>query len=431
MGLFKRRKSNRVCIIGLDGVPCTMLQDLSQKGVMPYFSDLISSGRLHSMKASLPEISSVSWTDFMTGTNAGTHGIFGFTDLKPGSYDLRFPNFSDVKCETMWDKLARQGKTSVVINQPSTYPARRISGVLISGFVAIEMSRAVYPAKVKDALDKAGYAIDIDTLKAREDHDFLWRDLDRTLTGREKAWELLWGEDWDLFEFVITGTDRVQHFLWDAYDDASHPFHQAFLDYFHRIDGLIQRIGQSFERLTGGHEGLFLLSDHGFTGIQQEVYLNAWLEQAGYLRFTSSEPDSLANLDSASTAFAMDPNRIYIHTRERYPQGRVEADRKAALKQELADRLMTLEHNGGPVVREVFDAEQIYTGPLVTTGPDLIVLGHPGFDMKGSVKKKQVFGRTQLQGMHTYDNAFFWAVQDYGEHLRISQLAQFIMERVQ
>jgi predicted AlkP superfamily phosphohydrolase/phosphomutase len=431
MGLFKRKKSNRVCIIGLDGVPYTMLEDLARQGVMPHFDDLISSGRLHPMKASLPEISSVSWTDFMTGTNAGTHGIFGFTDLKPGSYELRFPNFSDVKSVTIWDRLAQQGKKSIIINQPSTYPARPISGVLISGFVAIEMSRAVYPVKVKDALEKVGYAIDIDTLKAREDHDFLWRDLARTLAGREKAWDLLWGEDWDLFEFVITGTDRVQHFLWEAYTDSTHPFHQAFLDYYHQIDGLIRRISQSYERLTGSHEGLFLLSDHGFTGIRQEVYLNAWLEQSGYLRFASAEPESLADLDSTSTAFAMDPNRIYIHTAGRYPRGQVDDTQKSALKQELTARIKTLEHDGTPVVREVFDTERIYTGPLVASGPDLIVLGHPGFDMKGSVKKRQIFGRTQLQGMHTYDNAFFWAAQDYGEELRISDLAEIIMGRFQ
>ena len=82
MRLFKRKKKRRVCVIGLDGVPYPLLLDLAEKGVMPNFAELIKSGHLHKMKASLPEISSVSWTDFMTGTNSGTHGIFGFTDFK-------------------------------------------------------------------------------------------------------------------------------------------------------------------------------------------------------------------------------------------------------------------------------------------------------------------------------------------------------------
>ncbi|MFA9453712.1 MAG: alkaline phosphatase family protein [Candidatus Aminicenantaceae bacterium] len=432
MGLFtKRKKKNRVCVIGLDGVPFPLLQDLSSRSVMPRFSELISAGHLHRMKASLPEISSVSWTDFMTGTNSGTHGIFGFTDLKPGSYDLRFPNFNDVKAETLWDRLGKVKKTSIIVNQPSTYPARRIEGTLISGFVAIEMSKAVYPLSLRPRLEEIRYEIDIDTFRAREDHGLLWKELDKTLTGREKAWEMLWEEDWDYFEFVITGTDRLQHFLWEAYADPGHPDHQRFLDYYHRIDSLVRRITEAFERLTGSNEGLYLLSDHGFTAIQQEVYLNAWLEQAGYLSFSTPEPKGLEALAPGSRAFAMDPNRIYLHTSDRYPNGSVSADQKADLKRELQTTLQDLKFEGESVIQEVFDTEDIYSGPLVSSGPDLIVLGRPGFDMKGSVKKKQTFGRTVLQGMHTYDDAFFWASGEHGDDLRISQLAEIIMRHFQ
>jgi predicted AlkP superfamily phosphohydrolase/phosphomutase len=427
MGLFKRKKKNRVCVIGLDGVPQPLLLDLADRGVMPHFASLSASGNLQRMKASLPEISSVSWTDFMTGQNSGTHGIFGFTDLKPNSYDLRFPNFQDVGTETIWDRLGARRKKSIIINQPSTYPARPLQGALISGFVAIEMAKAVYPLSLKSSLDKIGYAIDIDTLKARGDHEFLWQDLARTLESREKAWELLWEEDWDYFEFVITGTDRLQHFLWDAYADPQHPHHQRFLDYYHSIDKLVEKICRAHEALVGSYEGLFLLSDHGFTGIVQEVYLNAWLEKKGYLGFTAGEPQSLADIDSSARAFAMDPNRIYLHTSERFPRGHVPAAEKASLKQELAHELKNMTHDGHPVVQEVFDTEEIYSGPYIPSGPDLIVLGRPGFDMKGSVKKKEIFGRTILQGMHTYDDAFFWASHTVPEDLRISQVADILL----
>jgi predicted AlkP superfamily phosphohydrolase/phosphomutase len=427
MGFLKRKKQKRVCVIGLDGVPEGMIRDLSKSGVMPHFAELLAEGRLHRMKASLPEISSVSWTNFMTGKDPGTHGIFGFTDLKPGSYDLRFPNFRDVRTGTFWDELARRKRTSIVINQPSTYPARRINGVLISGFVAIEMAKAVSPPTFLDPLHKLGYAIDIDTLKARSDHQFLWKDLARTLKGRERAWEMLWSEEWDFFELVITGTDRLQHFLWDAYADVSHPHHQAFLDYYHRVDTLIRRIREAYEDRTGSLDGFALLSDHGFTGIRQEVTLNVWLKQNGYLRTASPRPQSLNDLDPATVAFAMDPNRIYLHTSNRFPKGSVPAGRRAELKEELAERLRGLKFEGEPVVQDVFDTERIYSGPLVAQGPDLIVLGRPGFDMKGSIKKEDLFGRTDLQGMHTYDDAFFWAPRDHGADLRISDLAEILL----
>ncbi len=430
MGLFKKKKKNRVCVLGLDGVPFSLLMDMAEKDIMPTMKGLIDSGHLHMMKASLPEISAVSWTDFMTGADSGSHGIFGFTDLKPGTYDLRFPNFLDLKKETFWDTLGERNKRSVVINQPSTYPAREINGILISGFVAIELVKAIHPSSLKAALDRIDYQIDIDTMKSREDHEYLWRDLGKTLDRRQKAFDLFWKEDWDYFELVITGTDRLQHFLWSAYQDESHPHHKNFLDYYRRIDGLIDHVVSSFLKLTESDEGLLLLSDHGFTGIHQEVYLNAWLEEQGYLSFDSPAPQSLGEISSSSRAFALDPNRIYLHLKNKYPRGKVPHSSKKALKQEISEKLLKLEFKGKRVVRQVFDAEEVYRGPYKERGPDLIVLSEYGFDMKGSIKKKEVFGRTNLQGMHTWDDAFFWANTDFGLDLSISDLAEIILGKL-
>ena len=277
MSSFKKKKKKRVCVIGLYGVPYTLLLDLAQKGYMPTVAQLLDSGHLHRMKASLPEISAVSWTNFMTGTNPGTHGIFGFTDLKKDSYDLRFPNFLDLKRETFWDKLGEKHKRCVIINQPSTYPARKINGILISGFVAIELSHAVFPLSFKSSLEKIGYKIDIDTFKSRNNHEFLWQELSKTLEGRLRAFTSLWREDWDYFEFVITGTDRLHHFLWNAYQNKDHNYHQNFIDYYSQVDRVIDKIVHSYRKIAESDESLFLLSDHGFTAIYQEVYLNAWL----------------------------------------------------------------------------------------------------------------------------------------------------------
>jgi len=430
MALFKKikNKRSRVCVIGLDGVPYSLLLELARREVMPFMAQLIGSGHLHRLKASLPEISAVSWTDFMTGKDSGTHGIFGFTDLKTGSYALRFPNFHDLNSETFWDALGRRGKRCIIINQPSTYPARPINGILISGFVALELAKGVYPQSLQAPLERMGYRVDIDTLKAREDVDFLWRELEATLTGRKRALEYFWPQDWDYFEFVVTGTDRLHHFLWNAFQDKGHPHHRRFLDYYRKIDEILKTIVLSFRELTGGDKGLYLLSDHGFCGIDEEVYLNAWLEKEGYLKFTAAVPQGLEDIAPESAAFALDPSRIYLNLQGRFPRGAVsEADRKT-LKREIAEKLGRLEFEGKRVIRRVFDAAEVYTGPLVSRGPDLLVVSEPGFDLKGSVKKKEVFGRTSLQGMHTWDDAFFWAGRPAGEDLAIRSLASLILE---
>ncbi|HDZ25868.1 hypothetical protein LCGC14_1076020 [marine sediment metagenome] len=428
MSLFKKKKKERVLVIGLDGVPYSLLLELAQKGIMPTTSKLIDSGYIQRMKASLPEISAVSWTNFMTGTNPGTHGIFGFTDFKKNSYDLCFPNFLDLKKETFWDKLGDQRKKCIIINQPSTYPARKINGILISGFVAIELSKAVYPPSFQAPLERVGYEIDIDTQKSAENTEFLWKDLAKTLSARLNAFNLFWKEDWDYFEFVITGTDRLHHFQWDAYEDESHVYHQNFLDYYSQIDRVIDEIVTSFRKLTDNDKGLYLLSDHGFAKIEQEVYLNTWLEEQGYLKFNNPSPESLAEISPSSRAFVMEPNRIYLNLKEKFPEGCVEQSEKKALKEEISKKLDKLEYKGKKVVRCVFDAEEIYSGPYLAEGPDLIVLSECGFDMKGSVKKKEVFGHSKLQGMHTWDDAFFFSKKEQGQDLSISDLAKIILD---
>jgi predicted AlkP superfamily phosphohydrolase/phosphomutase len=429
MSIFKNKKRNRACVIGLDGVPYTMLLDLAGKGVMSTAARLIDSGHLHRMKASLPEISAVSWTNFMTGKDSGAHGIFGFTDFKPDSYEVRFPNSLDIKTRTFWDVLGEKGKKSIIINQPSTYPARKLNGILVSGFVALDMAKAVYPPAYRTALEQMGYQIDIDTLKSRESPEFLWQELAKTMAGRQKALNFFWNEEWDYFEFVITGTDRLHHFLWNAYEDTTHTYHPAFLDYYRQVDRIIEKIFTSYRKMTGSEEGLYILSDHGFCGIEQEVYLNAWLEQEGYLKFTTPSPAGLENIAAAETkAFALDPNRVYLNLRKKFPSGSVDASEKKDLKTEIAGKLEKLEYKGKKVVRKVFMAEDVYSGPYASKGPDLIVLGERGFDMKGSVKKKEIFGRSDLQGMHTWDDALFLADSEVGKDLAIQDLAGIILK---
>ena len=77
--LKKKSSSPRVVVLGLDGVPYSLLIEYMSRGIMPQLSELCSShGRLMPMRSTLPEISSVAWTSFITGKNPGQHGIFGF-----------------------------------------------------------------------------------------------------------------------------------------------------------------------------------------------------------------------------------------------------------------------------------------------------------------------------------------------------------------
>src|SRR5438477_230380 len=138
------------------------------------------------MRSSIPTISSVSWTGFMTGQNPGKHGIYGFTDVKPGTLTTFFPNFGSVRSETLWDVAGRAGKRAIVMNVPNTYPARALNGLLVSGFVAVNLERAVYPAELLPRLQRHDYRIDVDYLNADQKPEAFFADLDATLEGRRR-----------------------------------------------------------------------------------------------------------------------------------------------------------------------------------------------------------------------------------------------------
>jgi len=400
-----RKRGRRVAVLGLDGSPYSIVKQLTEDGVMPNLKLLTKENHFYQMDTTIPEISSVAWSTFMTGKNPGEHSIFGFTDIVPLSYKMRFPNFSDLKCTPIWDDLAREKKRSVVINLPGTYPAKPMNGVLISGFVALYLEKATYPERILPFLKSIGYRIDVDTLKGREDKNFLIKDLFETLKIRKKAIDYFWRkEKWDLFIAVITGTDRLQHFLMDAFFDDSHKYHQAFLDYYHFVD---EEIIKNIKEGLDDSMKLILLSDHGFTKIEKEVYLNRWMFEQGYLKFGKENPESVEGIGKGSKAFVMDPGRIYINLKGKYPFGVVkEGEECEGLISEIMDKLGNLEYDGKKVMRAVYRKNEVYSGKYAEMGPDIVAQSNYGFDLKGSVKSKEIFGNSILTGMHTQNDAF-------------------------
>jgi predicted AlkP superfamily phosphohydrolase/phosphomutase len=177
--LFRKRKK-KVVVLGIDGVPCSLLKRFIKKGIMPNLSQLVQEGTLAEMTASIPEVSSTSWTTFMTGVNPGRHGIYGFMELEKDSYKWRFPNFDDIKSETLWAIADKNNKKSIVLNVPSTYPARKLNGILTAGFVALDLKKATYPESAYEYLKSIGYRMDVDAGKARESSQALAEDIEKT-----------------------------------------------------------------------------------------------------------------------------------------------------------------------------------------------------------------------------------------------------------
>ncbi len=406
----------KVAVLGLDGVPYGLLKTLFLQGVMPALAAVAESGAMLQMRSSMPPVSSVAWTSFMTGKDPGEHGIFGFTDLVEGRMSMRLPSFDDIKAPTLWQILGDAGKTSVVVNLPFTYPARPLKGALIAGFVAPTLDRAVYPASLLPWLRSLGYRVDVDAVAARQDRQGLIRDLFHTLQVHERVMcDLMDRQSPDLFIGVVTGTDRLHHFFFDAAFDSAHPFHGDFLDYYRRVDAFIRRFLAKLHTDTR----LIVLSDHGFTALKTQVYLNNLLRQLGHLRFSTPAGAELEEIDPSSVAFAMDPSRIYLCSRRRFPNGRVWPDAEertlAVVKTDL--ERVTLADAGisrppgedkpdDCLFSKVFAKEEIYSGRQLDRAPDLVLIARDGYDLKATLGAPCMSMRDIFTGTHTWHDAF-------------------------
>jgi len=341
----------RTILVGLDGVPYGTIKHLTETGVMKNLGQVIKEGVFRQMSSSIPEISSIAWSSIITGKNPGEHGIYGFIDLHPGTYRMYFPNFSNLKSPPFW---AEDNGGSVIINVPSTYPARELNGVLIAGFVALNLQKAVYPAGLIPKLNEMGYQVDVDSGKAHQSMDLFLRDLDKTLKSRIEAYRYLWdSEAWHTFMLVFTGTDRLFHFLWNAYADPSHTYHEQVLDHFRQIDEVIGEIYHAID----DEDHLILMSDHGFEALDLEVNLNYSLKEQGFLTIQDGKEPTFANIDPATKAFALDPSRLYVNLEGKYPQGSVKPQDKERVIDDLISLFQSLEADGKKVVKTIYRAE--------------------------------------------------------------------------
>ena len=205
-------------------------------------------------------------------------------------------------------------------------------------------------------------------------------------------------EEWQIFIGTITETDRLHHFFFDS--ARSGQYHHIFTNFYRKLDEFLWKLFLRSQR----DQALFLTcSDHGFTPIVSEVYVNRYLQDCGHLNL--ADGGSLKNITAPTEAFALDPARIYIHLKNKYQRGFVETSEYEGLRQKLKSLFNSLTFNGKRVVKRVFFKEEIFAGPYLEDAPDLYILGEPGFDMKATLNKETIFGRSHFRGAHTHGDA--------------------------
>lgn len=391
--------NNKKIIIGLDGVPYQVIHKFINNGTMPFLKQFVNQGHFLSMNSALPPISSVAWTSFFTGVNPAQHGIFGFYEVGGYPLEMKFNLYNEVKAKPIWEKLSVKGLKTLALNIPNTYPAPQIYGVLISGFVAIDFEKSVYPPTLVSYLKNKKYLLDVDYSNAAEQKDkFIEKLFDSVNTRLEVFLTLLEKEQWGLAIIVFTETDRLHHFFMDVFYDETSKYYKKFVEFYKLIDQCIEKIYNLCEDKV---ESITIISDHGFEKLETEFNLNYFLEEKGYLKFNSNEKN-FGTIDHQSKLYACDPGRIYLNKNNSMTQSE-----QNEILENLINDLNNIEWNNRKVIKKIYKKNDIFHGEFIANAPDLVILPTKNIDIKGAPNKTSLFGKNVFSGMHTYKNAIF------------------------
>lgn len=423
----------RAIVIGLDGATFEVIDLMVSRGGLPHLARLMREGVRGRLRSSITPNSFPGWTSASTGTSEGRHGIFMPLIRREDNFRLKAMSTLDIRTKTIWELLSERDRRVCVINDPCSYPAVAVNGLLVCGMLW-PGGDAPYTYPQELAKDLVGYVVDVN-LHGKEKEQIaeeLMRSIDLRL---EAALKLMQRESWDLFWIVFTESDRAQHRLWAAWD-SSHPEHTRQPESLrHAIPDLYTRLDEAVGAIVAAADpdtSVFIVSDHGFGPFYASYDIPGWLLSEGYLvekgekarlksalqkigildevasvyravkrpfekeigygaeKLKSQEAttdDYFSRLDWRRTrAYYTLDGGIRINLKGREPEGWVEPEQAAQLKQEIRSRLIAQRYpNGQPVFRYILTQEEAFDGPYSKYAPDLILsINYDGYN--GSLK---------------------------------------------
>ena len=81
----------KVIVLGIDGMDYGMLEAFIAEGRLPNFARLARDGDVSPLQTTMPPLSPVAWSTFITGMDPGGHGVFDFLMRDPHTMDVVEP----------------------------------------------------------------------------------------------------------------------------------------------------------------------------------------------------------------------------------------------------------------------------------------------------------------------------------------------------
>ncbi len=375
------RPAKPLLIVGWDGATPELVGPWMADGTLPHLASVAERGCFSPLRSLIHPLSPAAWTSAFTGLNPGRHGVWDFGHVVPGTYEVQPTDATRRHGATLWDVAGDCGLRSLIVNVPLTHPSPEIEGLFVPGVGAASLDGATWPRALAGQIEQEvpGYRIDANAYEHQDPADFLRASEAMVAARTDVAGRLLERERPDLAVVVYVATDRVQHAFWKQMRRPGWQFADAVRDCYRQLDDALGRL----LRTAGDEATVLVMSDHGFGDLDGDLYLNAVLEEEGWLSVRrtwrrtgwfrrEAGPATFGDIDwDATVAYSRGLfGCVWLNLRGREPNGQVEPGPAAdALLDRIAARLGAV-----PEIDAVFRGDELYAGPHTEHGPDLVVV---------------------------------------------------------
>jgi predicted AlkP superfamily phosphohydrolase/phosphomutase len=397
----------RTFVVGLDGASWLLLEPWIEDGELPNLAAIRESGVWSESRSCLPPVTFPNWKCYSASKNPGALGVFWFEHVDMGRGEIRVASGGDFETAEIWDYLNDAGHRTAVVNMPTMYPPREIDGYVICGgpdavdgeYRSID-SGYTSPPSLEDRLEREyDYRVHPDPLLSsnRERGAEVDAIIDLLDLRFQVAFDMLEEEDVDFVHVTLFYLNVLQHFFW-----RDEPTERAW----RLVDEWIGRLADLEDT------NLVVMSDHGSAATEVEFFVNQWLAENGYLAKRRSIEDLFQRVGVTRETALAAAKRLGIvdllasvvpeSIQKRVPQA-AGAKRERKMEMIVLPRTRALASGQGPVylnpaferesVREelvrdltevtddegkplfegVHPAEDVYEGPYVDEGPEVVI----------------------------------------------------------
>jgi len=374
----------KILVIGLDGaVPELLFGDER----LTNFRLLMEGGGYGRLASPMPSSAVPAWMCLAASQDPGSLGVYGLRNRTGYAYsDAGMVSSHSIEAPALWDQVTQEGKHAILVGVPPSYPLRQLRGICVGCYLTPDTRHAsyVYPATLQQEItDLVGqYPIDVQGLRTH--HKDRLKEAIYTMSRKQFAVvrHLLQRHEWDYFQFVEIGLDRIQRGFWQFHDPQhrnykpGNPYEQLIRDYYRHLDA---ELGTILE-LLDDETVILVASTHGAQPLVGGFCINEWLVREGLL-VLDEYPSSITPLSQFNVNWDRtkvwceggDVAQVFLNVQGREPRGTLAPADYETFRDELKTRLEGLvDAQGQPLGAQVWKPEELYS-TVRRVAPDLLV----------------------------------------------------------